>query len=254
MGNRAGGAVGIAAALAVAGWLLGAGCAGEERSGEGRRSRREGKAYAAIVAGADGERAALAAEWRAAATQAEEERVLDRAAGALRRLLVERILPAWNGTPWSFSGTAVAPGERPIACGYFVATALEHAGLRVERRSLARQAAEDIILSLVPADRIVRFRRAPMQEFLATVSGLGDGVYLVGLDYHVGFLLVEGRRVEFHHSSNAAGEVVREPALWSSALTTSSYRVVGKLFDRSLARAWLAGDLVPTRMRGAMAR
>ena len=53
--------------------------------------------------------------------------------------------PAWNGTPWSFSGTAAAPGRAPIACGYFVSTALEHAGLAVERRRLAQQAAEHIV-------------------------------------------------------------------------------------------------------------
>lgn len=253
MESRACRLVAPACALALLGAALGAGCDGPGRRSGRQRSRPKPEAYAGFVAGVEAERGALAVQWRAARSPEEEERVLERAAAALTRLVSERILPAWSGTPWSFSGTAVAPGERPIACGYFVATALEHAGLRVERRSLARQAAEDIIVSLVPPERIIRFRKASVGEFLAAVSAAGDGVYLVGLDYHIGFLLVRGGRVDFHHSSRVAGEVVREPAIVSAALATSSYRVVGRLFDRGLARAWLAGDAIPTRTR-AIAR
>jgi hypothetical protein len=208
---------------------------------------RETAAYPAVVAAASREREELAALWQASPPH-EQERVLDRASDALARLLAERILPAWNGTPWSFAGTAVGPGARPVACGYFVATALEHAGLRVERRRLAQQAAEHIVLSLVPADRVARFRRAPLDHFLTTVVGGGDGVYVVGLDRHVGFLVVDRGDAFFHHSSREAGAVVREPAILSRALATSSYRVVGKLSGRTLARTWLAAAAIPTRL------
>jgi hypothetical protein len=204
-------------------------------------------AYPSVVAAAAREREQLAALWQAASA-ADQERVLDRASDAFARILAERILPAWNGTPWSYDGTAAAPGARPVACGYFVATALEHAGLRVERRRLAQQAAEHIVLSLVPADRVARFRRAPLDDFLSTVVGGGDGVYVVGLDTHVGFLVVDRGDAFFHHSSRQARAVVREPALLSRALATSSYRVVGKLSGRGLARSWLAAAAIPTRL------
>ena len=204
-------------------------------------------AYPSVVAAASREREVLAALWQAASAD-ERERVLDRASQAFSRILAERILPAWNGTPWSFAGTAAGPGTRPVACGYFVATALEHAGLRVERRRLAQQAAEHIVLSLVPADRVARFRRAPLDHFLSTVVSGGDGVYVVGLDWHVGFLVVDRGDAFFHHASRQAGVVVREPAILSRALATSSYRVVGKLSGRSLARSWLAAAAIPTHV------
>jgi hypothetical protein len=222
-------------------------CDGETRRAGSPRAEMV-TAYPDIVAAAERERRALAEEWRAA-TGAAEERALDRAADALAGIVADRILPAWNGTPWSFSGTAQAPGSRPIACGYFVATALEDAGLRVERRRLAQQAAEDIVLSLVPAERVARFRRASLDTFLAAVARSGDGLYVVGLDYHVGFLLMRRGRAFFHHSSLQAGGVLREPAILSLALATSSYRVAGKLFDREVARSWLAQSTIATRTR-----
>lgn len=206
-------------------------------------------AYPEIVAEAVRERRRLEKEWRAARTPADREQVLDRAAVALGRIVIDRILPSWNGTPWSFSGTAERPGRGSIACGYLVSTALEHAGLRVERRRLAQQAAEDIVLTLAPPERVVRFRRAPFELFLAAVARGGDGLYVVGLDYHVGFLVVDRGVVWFHHASNVAGGVLREPALLSIALVTSNYRVVGKLFDRELAHAWLAQSAVITHTR-----
>ncbi len=209
---------------------------------------RQSAAYPAITSAVERERARLAAQWRAAAGGQEETRVLDRARDALGRILADRILPAWNGTPWSLGGTATGPGEKPVACGYFVSTALEHAGLRVERRRLGQQAAENIVRSLVPADRVARFRRAPLDLFLDAVASGGDGVYIVGLDYHVGFLVIQGGASFFHHASRQAGQVVREPAVLSRALATSSYRVVGKLFDRGLARTWLAGSAIPTHL------
>ena len=206
-------------------------------------------AYDRMLAALSHERAALAEAWRAAGDEGARAAVRERAAGLLLRRLTADLLPAWNGTPWSFSGTATAPGARPIACGYFVSTALEHAGLAVERRRLAQQAAEDIILTLVPEARVARFKRVPLDTFVTAVARRGDGLYLVGLDYHVGFLVVERGQVYFHHASNFSGAVVREPALTSAPLARSSYRVVGKMLDPTLVEAWLEGRAIPTRDR-----
>lgn len=206
-------------------------------------------AYDRMVQDLARERVALADAWRTAADDTGRAAVRDRAAGVLLAALRDRLLPAWNGTPWSFSGTAAAPGTHPIACGYFVSTALEDAGLAVERRRLAQQAAEDIILTLVPESQVARFKRVPLDTFVAAVAHRGDGIYLVGLDYHVGFLLVERGQVYFHHASNFAGAVVREPALTSAALARSSYRVVGKMLDPGLIEHWLSGAAIPTHDR-----
>ena len=224
-------------------------CDGGGATGAGVGTPAAPVEYDRMVASLSHERAALAAEWRAAAgDEVARAAVRDRAGGLLLGRLRDQLLPAWNGTPWAFSGTAAGPGARPIACGYFVSTTLAHAGLAVDRRQLAQQAAEDIILTLVPESRVARFKRMPLDTFVAAVARRGDGLYLVGLDYHVGFLVVERGQVYFHHSSNVSGAVVREPAITSAALARSSYRVVGKMLDAGLVEAWLEGRLIPTRL------
>jgi hypothetical protein len=161
------------------------------------------------------------------------------------------VLPRWDGTPWEFSGTSRVPGEGSIACGYFVSTTLQEAGLRVERARLAQQPSEDIIKTLAPPEAIARFSNAPIEKFVAAVASRGDGLYVVGLDIHVGFLIVRGGQVFFHHASYVGpAKVVRERASESSPLVDSKYRVIGKLFtDDSLIDAWLRGSPVGTKVR-----
>lgn len=177
--------------------------------------------------------------------------VLREAALYLEGTLIDAVLPRWDGTPWSFSGTSTTPGEGSIACGYFVSTTLEEAGLRVERRRLAQQAAEDIIKTLAPPEAITRFSDVPVEKFEAAVAARGDGLYVVGLDIHVGYLIVKGGRVLFHHSSYVGPRtVVREEAAAASPLAQSRYRVVGKLFtDDDLIEAWIRDTPIPTKVR-----
>jgi hypothetical protein len=186
-----------------------------------------------------------------ARSDAGRREVLREAALYLEGALVDAVLPRWDGTPWSFSGTSKTPGAGSIACGYFVSTTLEEAGLRVERARLAQQAAEDIIKTLAPLEAITRFSDVPMEKFQAAVAARGDGLYVVGLDVHVGYLIVRSGRVLFHHSSYVGPTtVVREEAAASSPLTQSRYRVVGKLFtDDRLIDAWIRDTPIPTKVR-----
>lgn len=164
---------------------------------------------------------------------------LDEARRALLAAFSRDIFPAWYGTAWEFSGTSQRPGEGNIACGYFVSTTLVHAGFRVPRAKLAQQAAETIIKTLVPKEEIWRSRTGEVSAVLAQLERRGDGLYLVGLDNHVGFLLKEGTRLEFCHSSYVAPrEVTCEDAARAVALR-SKYHVVGRLFTDAMLRRWL---------------
>src|SRR5262245_16796602 len=168
----------------------------------------------------------------------------------LERALVDVVLPRWDGTPWSFHGTSTAPGSGSIACGYFVSTTLEEAGFRVERARLAQQPAEAIIKTLVPPEAIARFSDVPVERFVAAMAARGDGLYVIGLDNHVGFLIVRGAEVLFHHSSYVSpAKVMRERARDAAPLVASRYRVVGKLFtDDALITSWLDGAPIPTKV------
>lgn len=186
---------------------------------------------------------------------AERQRYGEDVNTAIQAALTER-LPAlmekWRGTRWSYSGTTQVPGKGRIACGYFVSTVLEHAGFVVDRVDLARQPSEQIVRTLVPDPEIERFSRVSRDYVADRVLAQGDGVYVVGLDTHVGFLInppgtKKGERVTFCHSTrrDRKAGVVCEDARTSPSLK-SRYTVLGKLGAPMLVEAWLTGTALPT--------
>jgi hypothetical protein len=159
------------------------------------------------------ERQKLAEEYRKAGNKQE---VLEKARRVLVSSIDQNIFPIWYGTDWDFSGTTETPREGKIACGYFVTTVLRDAGLRLSRVSLAQQASENIIKSLTAAPFIKRFHNAPIEKFIDEVKKWGAGLYIVGLDIHVGFILNNGEEIYFIHSSYVEpSEVIREKAIES---------------------------------------
>lgn len=166
----------------------------------------------------------------------------------LRDAMVDELMPRWTGTPWSFYGDADAPGAEPVACGYYVSAVLRDAGLRVERVKLAQQASEHIIQTFVPESRIRRFRNRSAAEVVQHVAGR-DGVWIVGLDFHVGFLVAEAGEVRFCHSTflEEAGALCEDPL--TSAAFVSTYRVVGELLGDDVVQGWVDGRSWPTRTR-----
>ncbi|HHO53912.1 MAG TPA: hypothetical protein ENK18_24325 [Deltaproteobacteria bacterium] len=109
--------------------------------------------------------------------------------------LRDEILPAWAGTPWGFYGTADTPGQGSIACGHFLGTVIEDLGFRVDRLALGRQASEHIVETFAPADQIVRAWGVTSGDFVGEIAAQGDGVYLLGLDFHAATLDVQGDQV-----------------------------------------------------------
>jgi hypothetical protein len=114
---------------------------------------------------------------------------------------------------------------------------------------LARQASENIILSLTTNFFVRRFRRVAIEDFVSAVKNSGPGIYIVGLDIHVGFIVNTGDEVYFIHSSYVEPyAVVSEKAIESRILASSNYRVLGNVFaDDLLISNWLAGKAIPTR-------
>ncbi len=167
--------------------------------------------------------------------------VLEEARETVFVAITSEFMPAWEGTPWDFYGTSIVPGEGHIACGYYASTVLEHASFDVERVLLAQQASENIIKTFTPAGDIHRFRRKPASDVVKKVSELGPGLFIVGLDYHVGFLVNDGEEVQMCHSSYlGTAAVLCEDAEASDAMV-SDYRVIGKLLDDRMLRRWLEG-------------
>ncbi len=176
----------------------------------------------------------------------DRRRTLSRARELLVRTLRDELLPAWNGTQWAMNGITQVPHEGQIACGYFVSTTLLHAGFAVERSKLGQQASELITRSLVTQEPIWVRSDQPIDAFVDKLRRGGDGIYLVGLDNHVGFVIVDGKDTWFHHAGPGDEGVRREPARTASFLSTSRYREAAKLFDDVLLEKWLRGTSIPT--------
>lgn len=155
--------------------------------------------------------------------------------------LTNKIFPYWYGTDWNFNGTSQKPNEGSIACGYFVTTTLRDIGVDINRVKLAQCASEEMIKKLVSEDNIYRFSNKNIQEFEKTLKEKGNGIYVVGLDHHTGFLYLSEEGNYFIHSSGARPfKVVKEKLAESSLLIKSKYRIAGKLSsDKQLLNNWV---------------
>jgi hypothetical protein len=83
---------------------------------------------------------------------------------------------------------------------------------------------------------------------LDAVRTEGPGIYVLGLDSHVGFLVHHKHgNIEMCHASGVSrhGRVVCEQPL---PAMHSEYRVIGKLFDDAMIEAWLQERSIPVRV------
>lgn len=157
--------------------------------------------------------------------------------------------PPWLGTEWNFYGSNKKPSEGSIACGYFVAATLYAVGFNVKitletsnqrHYRIAGLISEEIVKKLAGSSSIRRFSNRPLSEVVDKVKEMGAGVYVIGLDCHVAFLVYEeGGPVWLWHSK-PNHEVRLEKPEDDPFVANSKYRVIGKL-DSYTAELWLDG-------------
>lgn len=156
----------------------------------------------------------------------------------LDSLIVSNILPHWYGTPWDFNGYSNRPKVGEIACGYFVSTPLKHIGYNWNRYRLAQQDATTIIRK-ISGENIQFFWNQSPTDFLNKVKKMDNGLYVLGLDSHVGFLYKTTTEIKIIHSSYY-GEVcvMEENAYLSAALEHSNSYVLGRLNTKENLVKW----------------
>ena len=77
---------------------------------------------------------------------------------------------------------------------------------------------------------IKRFRHTPIQDFVNDLRQLENGLYIVGLDFHTGFIYHENEELLFIHSSYQTPQmVIQQNVRESGILATSKYKVIGKV-------------------------
>ena len=145
-------------------------------------------------------------------------------------IIVDSIFPYWYGTSWDFNGTTQTPGKGSIACGYFVSTVLRDAGIQLNRIKLGQSASQVFIKTFANKKDIKTFSDKPLDSTLKFIRSKGAGLFIIGLDYHVGFIYNDGKNIWFIHSKWANPKtVVKENAAQSGILYYSKYRMVGKI-------------------------
>ncbi len=166
------------------------------------------------------------------------------------RIILELIMPemmrCWRGTGYDFNGVAERPGQGKIACGYYVSTLIRDAGFKVNRYTLAQQASENILLTFTDKENCQLRVGEKYKHYADWVETLEPGIYIIGLDTHVGFVVIEKDGMKFLHSSGIAkAGVVEEPRDEAAAIKWSKWRMLGHFTaDPNVIRMWLAGDNV----------
>jgi len=192
----------------------------------------------------------LSIQYQKSSGKAAQAKIRTQARRFIEATITLQLFDAWYGTKWDFNGTTEQPQSGKIACGYFISTILRDVGFKVERVKLARQASEKIVRSLAPESQIKRFSKTSLKQFVTALKNMGNGLYVVGLDTHVGFLWVDGSTVSFVHASRLGDRgVVKEPALKSPTLKRSKYRIIGKILaDDALIEHWLLYKDIKTQL------
>ncbi len=178
-----------------------------------------------------------------------ENKALQEAEKLLPEALCRAAFPPWIGTTWDFYGASSIPGKGEIACGYFVAATLYAVGFNVKislkdknkrHYYLAGLPSEKIILKIVDPKSVRRFSNRPISEVEQAVKEMGLGVYLIGLDQHVAYLVWDGTGDVMAWHAKPGHQVTLEKPEDAPFISQSKYRIIGKLDHRS-AKIWLKG-------------
>jgi hypothetical protein len=157
------------------------------------------------------------------------------------KFIHDELFPHWYGTPWDFNGVTQTPGKGYIACGYFATTVLRDAGVKINRVKMAQCASEEMINSLTSKKENVS--SLTFEKFIAYIKSKGEGLSVIGLDNHTGFLYNDGKQLYFIHSTFlGTKDVQKDIASNSIILQSSKYKVVGFISkDEHFLKKWMGG-------------
>ena len=168
----------------------------------------------------------------------------------LEESIVSTLIPFWYGTAWDFFGHTATPKKGAIACGYFVSTIMEHCGFALNRYIIAQQAPLYEALTWQMSDSVQVFETDYNGFAEAFMKNNRPGLYFVGLDCHVGFLLYRSGELFFIHSSymDPLCVVVEKAACSAPFNATGRYIIAELSTNKRLIDSWLNGTKVKTRV------
>jgi|GEM_PF-1042570 hypothetical protein len=180
----------------------------------------------------------------------ESQQVINEAREYLTEILLNEIFPFWYGMAWSFSGYSEIPNTGEVGCSYFVSNTLKHGGFILNRYKLAQQNSSNIPLSIQLSDSILIFNSndyiQPMKNYFKKYKK--EGLYIVGLDCHIGYLLYRNEELIFIHSNYATPQVVvAEFADKSDVFGSNNYFIADLTWNDKLIVKWMNSEEIQVR-------
>lgn len=165
----------------------------------------------------------------------------------LTDFLYQDIINHWYTTKWSFEGHTETPKQGTIACGYFVSTTLRDVGFHLNRYKLAQKSPEDEAKVIACGTAIEKLQNISKQELKKYFLKQKDGIYFIGLDFHVGYIYINNQEVYFIHSNYIDNKgVMKETVENSKAIVSSQYFIVSITHNDNLIKKWLLKEIVTT--------
>lgn len=183
--------------------------------------------------------------------QPNKEQAFDSIQQVFTHELVNTIIPHWYGTKWDFNGYTATPKVGVIACGYFVSTTLLHMGVTINRYRMAQQSALSEIKTIQKENKPLHYIQQDdtlgYKNLLKQLKkDLKEGLYMVGLDNHVGYLYKENGHIYFIHSNYMDPvAVVKENVINSPAFANSYHYYIGNItHNNQFIMKWLKNERI----------
>ncbi|WP_051229732.1 hypothetical protein [Psychroserpens burtonensis] len=194
--------------------------------------------YTSIKNGIETDRAYFKRSYQSNPTKA-----IDSASQYLYSKLLNDIVPHWYGTEWDFNGHTDIPNNGEIACGYFVSTTLKHFGFNLNRYKMAQQAGLIEARMLQPKSQLKIYRNQSFEALKQKVNSVyNNGVYFVGLDNHVGYVIVIDKELYFLHSSYCDDKVIIELAEIAPCFSSNIYVFAEISTNKNLVKSWIFNE------------
>jgi len=172
---------------------------------------------------------------------------IDAARVKLTEYLYNDIFTHWYTTKWSFEGHSETPKKGTIACGYFVSTTLKDVGFNLNRYKLAQKSPEDEAKVIACGTSIEKLQNVTKQELKKYFLKQKDGIYFIGLDFHVGYIYKKNQEVYFIHSNYIENKgVMKETIENSKAIVSSKYFITNITHNDILVKKWIMKEVVTT--------
>jgi hypothetical protein len=195
-------------------------------------------------------RAYFQAEWQKTNDSA-KAKLIEQAGNFLFENLLNQIIPFWYGMPWDLSGYSNVPQKGTVGCSYFVSNTLVACGFNLNRYRLAQTDPIAGSQSLSFNDSVIHFtNEGDMEKLSKTILGhFRDGLYLIGLDIHVGYLLIYGSNLYFIHSSYYPPKIVCMEYFEKSYGISSSmnYYITPITNNSQLLEKWISREFIYIR-------